>query len=183
MYSRFWHKFLYDLNLVPTEEPFKKLVNQGMIQGIVENVIMLKERKDGKPHFISADLITSGKIPPELYSRIPVHIDFVSNYGQPASHLNEEGIRSFIHWRPEYADAFFETTTGIYTIDQLTDIQLVTHSEIGKMSKRYHNVVNPDDVIERYGADCFRMYEMFLGPYRAIKAVGIRWVLKVSANS
>jgi leucyl-tRNA synthetase len=181
MYSRFWHKFLYDLGLVPTEEPFKKLVNQGMIQGIVENIIMLKERKEGKPHFISADLVTSRKLAPETYSRIPVHINFVTHYGQPASHLNEEGVRSFIQWRPEYAEAFFETSTGVFTINDLKDIQLTTHSEIGKMSKRYHNVVNPDDVIERYGADCFRMYEMFLGPIEQSKpwdTMGIEGVSK-----
>ena len=112
MYSRFWHKFLYDLGYVPTEEPFKKLVNQGMIQGIVESLLLFKERKNGKAHFISSELAAAREIPSELLSSIPVHISFVSAYGQPTSHLDSNGIASFIKWRPEYADAVFECFDG-----------------------------------------------------------------------
>jgi len=169
MYSRFWHKFLYDLGYVPTQEPFKKLVNQGMIQGIVESLLLFKERKDGKAHFISSELAAAREIPDELLSAIPVHISFVSAYGQPTSHLDGNGIESFIKWRPEYADAVFECFDGVYTSDNQNGATFYTQSEVGKMSKRYHNVVNPDDVIEKYGADCFRMYEMFLGPIEQSK--------------
>ncbi|MDQ3017214.1 MAG: leucine--tRNA ligase [Bacteroidota bacterium] len=181
MYSRFWHKFLYDLKFVPTEEPFKKLINQGMIQGIVESILLLKEKNNGQYHFISADMAASRNLRDTDYSRIPVHIDFVSDYGQPHSYVNQDGIASFIKWRPEYADAFFETIQGLYSASQFGDEKLVTYSEVGKMSKRYHNVVNPDDVIARYGADCFRMYEMFLGPIEQSKpwdTMGIEGVSK-----
>ena len=181
MYSRFWHKFLYDLGKVPTQEPFKKLVNQGMIQGIVESVYLFKEKTEGKTHFIGADLVGERKIPKEQLSSIPVHINFVSDYGHPDSHLNEKGIYAFIKWRPEYSDAFFETSTGRHHYVEGQQIKLQTLSEIGKMSKRYHNVVNPDDVITWYGADCFRMYEMFLGPIEQSKpwdTMGIEGVSK-----
>ncbi|HZV71485.1 MAG TPA: leucine--tRNA ligase [Saprospiraceae bacterium] len=181
MYSRFWHKFLYDLGKVPTQEPFKKLVNQGMIQGIVESVYLFKEKNDGKSHFISADLVVERNIPKEQLSAIPVHIDFVTDYGHPDTHLNENGIAAFIKWRPEYSDALFETNTGIHHFADLQNVKLHTLSEIGKMSKRYHNVVNPDDVISQYGADCFRMYEMFLGPIEQSKpwdTMGIEGVNK-----
>jgi len=181
MYSRFWHKFLLDLGMVHTEEPFKKLVNQGMIQGIVENVVMYKAKKNGKSHFISYELVTERNIPEEQLSFIPVHIDFVTNYGHPDSHLNAEGISRFIQWRPEYTNAVFECREGLFEFPNSTAAVLHTYSEVGKMSKRYHNVVNPDDVIDRYGADCFRMYEMFLGPIEQSKpwdTMGIEGVSK-----
>ncbi len=181
MYSRFWHKFLYDLGLVATQEPFKKMVNQGMIQGIVENVILMKARRDGKAHFISSELVAARGLSDDLLSYIPVHIDFVSNYGQPNSHLNAEGIAAFIKWRPEYESAVFECADGFHDTSTLDGTVLHTYSEVGKMSKRYHNVVNPNDVIDRYGADCFRMYEMFLGPVEQSKpwdTMGIEGVSK-----
>jgi leucyl-tRNA synthetase len=153
LYARFWHKFLHDLGKVPTDEPFRRLVNQGMIQGIVEYVYMLKEKRDGRSVFVSADNI-------EQYGEdaavlIPVYIKFVTDYGSPDSFLDLNGIEQFKAWRSDYADAIFETNSYAH---------LVTKSEVGKMSKRYHNVVNPDEVVAEYGTDCFRMYEMFLGP-------------------
>ena len=169
MYSRFWHKFLYDLGMVPTQEPFKKLVNQGMIQGVVESLFLFKEKNNGTAHFISSDVVASRNIAAESLSSIPVHISFVSAYGSPNSHLDSNGIEAFIKWRPEYADAIFECIDGQYTNSNFNDAIFYTNSEVGKMSKRYHNVVNPDDVIEKYGADCFRMYEMFLGPIEQSK--------------
>ena len=181
MYSRFWHKFLHDLGLVPTEEPFKKMVNQGMIQGIVENVIMLKSKKNGRAHFISSEVVDVIGLPEELLSYLPVHIDFVSNYGQPNSHLNADGIRAFVKWRPEYENAIFECAEGVFEYPNVQGATLNTYSEVGKMSKRYHNVVNPNDVIAKYGADCFRMYEMFLGPVEQSKpwdTMGIEGVSK-----
>lgn len=181
MYSRFWHKFLFDLGYVPTQEPFKKLINQGMIQGIVESLLLLKERVNGKARFVSSELAEARGLDDQLVSRIPVHIDFVSAYGQPGSHLTADGIRSFVKWRPEYADAEFECFDGVFTATTIGQSLFYTHSEVGKMSKRYHNVVNPDDVIEKYGADCFRMYEMFLGPIEQSKpwdTMGIEGISK-----
>ncbi|NNF36418.1 MAG: leucine--tRNA ligase [Saprospiraceae bacterium] len=166
MYSRFWHKFLYDKGRVPTVEPFKKLVNQGMIQGVIEYIYLSKEKRQGFNVFYSAEMVTdeSG------YARIPVHVDFVSNYGSKESYLDGKGIQKFVAWRPEYKDSIFITKEGEFSLDDLgDDIKLSTKSEIGKMSKRYFNVVNPDDVVDKYGADCFRMYEMFLGPIEQSK--------------
>jgi leucyl-tRNA synthetase len=153
LYSRFWHKFLYDMGKVPTQEPFRRLVNQGMIQGIIEYVYMLKEKRDGRSVFVSADRIA--EYGEENAIQIPVYIKFVTNYGSPDSFIDLRGMEQFKEWRSDYANAIFETNSYSH---------LVTKSEIGKMSKRYHNVVNPDDVVAEYGTDCFRMYEMFLGP-------------------
>ncbi len=160
MYSRFWHKFLYDLGYVPTPEPFKKLINQGMIQGVIE-FLYLSKSADEQKRFVSADQVNdSGD-----YARIPVFIDFVSDYGSKDSYLSPDGIRQFVEWRPDYADAVFVTADGEFKVGAMpVTFKFQTHSEVGKMSKRYFNVVNPDDVVDKYGADCFRMYEMFLGP-------------------
>ncbi len=173
MYSRVWHKFLYDKGLVPTVEPFKKLINQGMIQGVIEFVYLMKEKEDGKQHFVCTKLIKKRGV--TEYARIPIYVDFVKEYGSDNSYLNIESIEKFISWRPEYKDAFFECGKGTYhkgqfmTDGDAVDSHLFTHSEVGKMSKSKHNVINPDDVIERYGSDCFRMYEMFLGPIEQSK--------------
>lgn len=169
MYARFWHKFLYDLGYLPTEEPFKKLINQGMIQGVIEYLFLKKEKVNDIPWFYSADVVESKKIPRGELALIPVHIDFVSNYGQTTSYLDAEGIRSFLIWRNEYENAAFECSDKVYYSEDLEGAKMQTLSEVGKMSKRYHNVVNPDDVIATYGADCFRMYEMFLGPIEQSK--------------
>ncbi len=175
MYSRFWHKFLYDLGYVPTKEPFRKLINQGMIQGVIEFAYLLKDSEGGPARFISAPLAQKRGLEAEV-ARIPVHVSFVKNYGSPDSYLDLEGIEKFIEWRPEFRDAVFEAEEGIYQggaftprKEGATDMRFYTHSETGKMSKRYHNVVNPDEVVARYGADCFRMYEMFLGPIEQSK--------------
>jgi leucyl-tRNA synthetase len=175
MYSRFWHKFLFDKGLVPTNEPFKKLINQGMIQGVIEFLYLQKEKANGYNRFVSKDLAESET--DTEFAKIPVHVDFIQNYGSPKSYVNSESIQKFVDWRPEYKEAIFESSAGTYqngvftpkkgTAD--TEIHLVTVSEVGKMSKRYFNVVNPDDVVEKYGADCFRMYEMFLGPVEQSK--------------
>ncbi len=138
MYARFWHKFLYDLAYVPTQEPFKKLINQGMIQG--ESAFEYKVVNENK--YVSYNL-------KDEYNTIPIHvaINLVNDKGE----LDLEAVKA---WRPEHADAEFVLEDGKY---------IVGH-EVEKMSKSKHNVVNPDDVIEEYGADCFRMFEMFLGP-------------------
>ncbi len=174
MYSRFWHKFLYDLGYVPTKEPFKKLINQGMIQGVIEYIYLQKEKVDGNAKFLCSGLVTHDGNE-ENYTKIPIHIDYVTNYGAKDSYINLDGIKKFIDWRPEFANAIFECSKGIYQSgkftpkDGSTDSRLVTVSETGKMSKRYFNVVNPDDIVHKYGADCFRMYEMFLGPIEQSK--------------
>ena len=172
MYSRFWHKFLYDTGKVPTQEPFLKLINQGMIQGVIEYLYLKKEKdSQGRAVFTSADVVEANGNEDD-YTRITVHADFVQS-GQK-SFLNVEGIEQFKSWRPEYADAVFEGLAGDNTV-------FYTVSEVGKMSKRYFNVVNPDDIVDRYGADCFRMYEMFLGPIEQSKpwdTKGIDGVLK-----
>jgi leucyl-tRNA synthetase len=150
MYARFWHKFLYDKGWVPTKEPFKKLLNQGMIQGVVESVYYHKDERK----FYSAELVKD--MGEDQFAEIPVYVDFVTDYGTDHSYLSPEGIKRFKEWRPEYKDTAFVYADG--------SDQFHTKSEVGKMSKSKFNVINPDDVVEQYGADCFRMYEMFLGP-------------------
>ena len=168
MYSRFWHKFLFDKGLVPTREPFKKLINQGMIQGVIEFIYLKKEKTNGKSHFVCAKMAKEMGL--TNIAKIPVHVDFIQDYGSTNSYLNLESIQKFMEWRPDYADAIFECSKGVFhqgkfeSKGDATEPHLFSHSEVGKMSKRYFNVVNPDDVVEKYGSDCFRMYEMFLGP-------------------
>ncbi len=173
MYSRFWHKFLYDKGLVPTKEPYRKLLNQGMIQGIMENLFLQKEKVNGRSKFVCAHMVK--EMNADDFVKIPILVDYVADYGSPDSFLNLEGIKSFIQWRPEYANAIFECANGIYMDGVFkmktgeTDSRFFTASEVGKMSKSLFNVINPDDVVERYGADCFRMFEMFLGPVEQAK--------------
>lgn len=175
MYSRFWHKFLYDKGLVPTKEPFRKLINQGMIQGVIESLYMEKNKVAGNSRFVDANIAKAEMAEGKEFVRILVHADFVSDYGADNSYLNVEGIQKFAEWRPEYGSAVFESEQGIFEGGQFTpkngaeDIVVQTHSEVGKMSKSKYNVINPDDVVDRYGADCFRLYEMFLGPIEQAK--------------
>jgi leucyl-tRNA synthetase len=174
LYSRFWNHFLYDLGKVVRKEYAKKLINQGMIQGIIEYVMMQKEKVGEYRRFVCADLAAQESHDIE-FAKIPIHIDFVREYGVPGSFLNKESIEQFIAWRPEYADAIFECSGGVYhkgvfkAKEGHQGSHLVTYSEVGKMSKSKYNVINPDDVVARYGADCFRMYEMFLGPVEDAK--------------
>ena len=167
MYSRFWHKFLYDKGLVPGKEPFKKLVNQGMIQGVVESIYLYKSH-DGSHQFYTEELAKEHS--DKEFALLPVHVDFVTEYGSPRSHLTKAGIAQFLEWRPDYKGSVFHLSEGVFTLETLPDnARLTTKSEVGKMSKRYFNVVNPDDMVDKYGADCFRMYEMFLGPIEQSK--------------
>lgn len=184
MYARFWHKFLYDKGLVPTNEPFKKLINQGMIQGVIEFIFLDKGSDENQRRFVSADIAEAE--PQNEFAKIPVHVDFVENYGLPTSYLNKAGIDKFVAWRPEYKNARFEAGNGTYyagnvtLTDGATDIEMTTLSEVGKMSKSKFNVINPDEVISRYGTDCFRMYEMFLGPIEQSKPWDINGIDGVS---
>lgn len=142
IYSRFWNKFLFDLGLVCEDEPFKKLINQGMIQGRSNFVYRIKETNT----FVSLNL-------KDQYDTTPIHVDvnIVSN-----DHLN---IEKFKNWNPEYKTAEFILEDGKY----------ICGWAVEKMSKSMFNVVNPDDIVEKYGADTLRLYEMFLGPLEQSK--------------
>ncbi len=142
IYSRFWNKFLFDLGVSVKEEPFQKLVNQGMIQGRSNFVYRIKDTNT----FVSYNLKKD-------YDVTPIHVDvnIVSN-----DILDLEAFKS---WRPEYADAQFVLEDGKY----------ICGWAVEKMSKSMYNVVNPDLIVEKYGADTLRMYEMFLGPVEQSK--------------
>ena len=142
IYSRFWNKFLYDLGEVCEAEPFKKLINQGMIQGRTSFVYRIQ----GTNTFVSHGLKKDYDVTP-----IRVDINLVSN-----DTLDMEGFR---RWRPDFATAEFITEDGVYR----------TGYAVEKMSKSMFNVVNPDDIVDRYGADTLRLYEMFLGPLEQSK--------------
>ncbi len=142
IYARFWNKFLYDIGVVVKDEPFKKLINQGMIQGRSNFVYRIK----GTNTFVSYNLR-------HQHQATPIHVDV--NIVQHDV-LN---IEAFRNWNPEYRNAEFILEDGKY----------ICGYEIEKMSKSFHNVQNPDDLIERYGADTLRLYEMFLGPVEQAK--------------
>ena len=142
IYSRFWNKFLYDLGLVCEPEPFKKLINQGMIQGRSNFVYRIKDTNT----FVSLGL-------KDKYDTTPIHVDvnIVSN--------DVLDLEAFKASSPEYATAEFVLEDGKY----------VCGWAVEKMSKSMYNVVNPDDIVDRYGADTLRLYEMFLGPLEQSK--------------
>ena len=147
IYSRFWNKFLFDLGVSCKEEPFQKLVNQGMIQGRSNFVYRINSDDHSKaPVFVSAGLKNN-------YDVTPIHVDvnIVS-----ADVLD---IEAFKAWRPEYANAEFVLEDGKY----------ICGWAVEKMSKSMFNVVNPDMIVGKYGADTLRLYEMFLGPVEASK--------------
>ena len=142
IYSRFWNKFLYDLGYVCEDEPFRKLINQGMIQGRSNFVYMIP----GTNKFVSAGL-------KDQYETIPVHVDVNIVYNDKLD------IEAFRNWRPDYKDAEFVLEDGEY----------ICGWAIEKMSKSMYNVVNPDKICDTYGADTLRLYEMFLGPIEQAK--------------
>ena len=146
IYSRFWNKFLFDLGVSCKEEPFQKLVNQGMIQGRSNLVYRINRAPSNSPVFVSYNLRKD-------YDVTPIHVDvnIVS-----ADVLD---IEAFKAWRPEYANAEFVLEDGKY----------ICGWAVEKMSKSMFNVVNPDMIVEKYGADTLRLYEMFLGPVEASK--------------
>ncbi len=137
IYSRFWNKFLFDLGLTPKDEPFKKLINQGMIQGRSNFVYRIKNTNT---------FVSKGLIDKQDTTAIHVDVNLVSN--------DELDIDAFRNWQSDYSDAKFELENGKY----------ICGWEVEKMSKSLHNVQNPDDLVVKYGADTLRLYEMFLGP-------------------
>lgn len=197
LYSRFWNKFLYDMGLITVKEPFKKLINQGMIQGVsslayrltsisykgnqeeksekipeiylskgivdrinksnltkAESEIINKLIHEGVDNFNKANNTNHSIESLELSNTTPIHVDInmVKN--------NQLDIEAFKNWRPNLKDVIVITEA---------DGTFICGQEVEKMSKRYYNVVNPDDIIERYGADTLRLYEMFLGPLEQFK--------------
>ena len=142
IYSRFWNKFLFDMGVVCEQEPFKKLINQGMIQGRSNFVYRIKDTNT----FVSFNLKKD-------YDVTPIHVDvnIVAN--------DVLDLEKFKAWRPEFNNAEFVLEDGKY----------VCGWAVEKMSKSMFNVVNPDDIVERYGADTLRLYEMFLGPLEQSK--------------
>jgi leucyl-tRNA synthetase len=143
LYSRFWNKVLFDRGYVSAPEPFKKLINQGMIQGRSNYIYKLKDEHK----FVSFGLKEKYNDVVELH----VDVNIVEN--------DVLDLEAFKKWRPEYADAEFETEDGKY----------ICGWSVEKMSKRWYNVVNPDDVVAKYSADTLRLYEMFLGPLELSK--------------
>ncbi len=144
IYARFWNKFLFDLGLAKKEEPFQKLINQGMIQG--RSNFVYRSKQDNNL-YISKGLIKN------MDDVTPIHVDIniVDN--------DVLDVERFKAWRPEFAEARFELEDGKY----------VCGWEVEKMSKSMFNVQNPDDLVARYGADTLRLYEMFLGPVEQAK--------------
>jgi len=142
LYSRMWTKALYDLGLISFDEPFKKLLNQGMIQGSSRFVYRVR----GTNRFVSAGI-------KDQHDTDELHVDVNMVDGI------ELDVHAFRNWRDEYRDAEMVLENGKYLCGTLTE----------KMSKRLYNTVNPDTIVERYGADTFRMYEMFLGPVEMSK--------------
>ncbi|MFC2532970.1 MAG: excinuclease ABC subunit UvrA, partial [Capnocytophaga ochracea] len=145
LYSRFWNKFLKDRGFAPTEEPFKKLINQGMILGMSA----FAYRLEGTNTFVSKNQVKGQSVQ-------PIHVD-VSLLKDTSDELD---IDKFKAWRKEFANAEF-------ILEE--DGKYITGREVEKMSKSKYNVVNPDDICEQYGADTLRLYEMFLGPLEQAK--------------
>jgi leucyl-tRNA synthetase len=174
LYSRFWNLFLKDRGFIEQNEPFKKLINQGMILGMSAFVY----RIDGTNQYVSKNLAKN-------YQNHKIHVDISLLKGTS----DELDIEKFKNWRPEFADAefIFESGKSSLSFGNLKDSPIplkeikmreakgwgeekyICEREVEKMSKSKYNVVNPDDICEEYGADCLRLYEMFLGPLEQSK--------------
>ena len=165
IYSRFWNKFLFDLGYICEDEPFKKLINQGMIQGRSNFVYRYIGEGATGNLFISYNLIDN----PEYKDKVqPIHVNvnIVKN--------DILDVDAFRNWMPEFKNAEFIYSDGTTDIDNPymgtpTDKQYICGWAVEKMSKSMFNVVNPDDVVAKYGADTLRLYEMFLGPLEMSK--------------
>jgi leucyl-tRNA synthetase len=193
LYSRMWTKFLFDLGLIGFDEPFRKLVNQGMIQGISEmTIVQTSENQKGKlildytpPDWSNKalNLQNQDSIRQVFYSYdlldelIEHDVKFSTSYHFPVNSIvnNEVNIQKIIKERPDLEEAIYVCKGGFWIHgqwhgqDSSGKNKFYTKSEVEKMSKSRLNVVNPDDILEKYGADTFRMYEMFLGPVEQSK--------------
>ncbi|MDX2002738.1 MAG: class I tRNA ligase family protein [Chitinophagales bacterium] len=205
LYSRFWHKFLHDLGYVPSEEPFKKLVNQGMIQGVSEKILMSTGGKLNKTfhdyggiliprdnpnnlsytYYYSDDFYTEEQKASGGLTAINVPIQFVTNnvLDIPKYLISDKGkglkenavfLAQNGYWQNgefHHIDVSQNHLHHNYTTEEIKNLSsdFRTFSEVEKMSKSKDNVVNPDDIIAKYGADTFRLYEMFLGPIELSK--------------
>lgn len=163
IYSRFWDKFLFDIGCSCKDEPYEKLVNQGMIQGRSNFVYRINSDDHSKaPVFVSLGL-------KDKYETTPIHVDV------NIVHADVLDVEAFKAWRPEYKDAEFIFEDGSKSADRTSNEGAAGNAvykcgwAIEKMSKSMFNVVNPDDIVEQYGADTLRLYEMFLGPVEASK--------------
>ena len=163
IYSRFWDKFLFDIGCSCKDEPYEKLVNQGMIQGRSNFVYRINSDDHSKaPVFVSLGL-------KDKYETTPIHVDV------NIVHADVLDVEAFKAWRPEYKDAEFIFEDGSKSADRTSNESAAGNAvykcgwAIEKMSKSMFNVVNPDDIVEQYGADTLRLYEMFLGPVEASK--------------
>lgn len=184
LYVRFWTKFLFDLGLIPVNEPAQKLINQGMITGVSEKIYLVytthprhegsdKEWENKVNNPAKTNFFVSGSLIPtfnQMYAGYPapitinVDIDLVQN--------NKLDLERFIERRPEYKDYLFVTSLGDWHFGSKNEDAknaFTTFSEVEKMSKSKYNVVTPDNIVDTYGADTLRLYEMFLGPLEQSK--------------
>jgi len=152
LYARFWQHFMFDLGKVPQAEFARKLINQGMITGLSAIVY----RKSGTQHYVSHNLIDHKNTEAENFvghfEKLRVDVSLIN----ASDDIDLEGLRN---WQPQFKEATFDLENGAYVVGR----------EVEKMSKRWHNVVNPDQICEEYGADSLRLYEMFLGPLEQSK--------------
>ena len=152
LYARFWQHFMFDLGKVPQAEFARKLINQGMITGLSAIVY----RKSGTQHYVSHNIIDHKNPEAENFvghfEKLRVDVSLIN----ASDEIDLEGLRK---WQPQFKEATFDLENGAYIVGR----------EVEKMSKRWHNVVNPDQICEEYGADSLRLYEMFLGPLEQSK--------------
>lgn len=157
LYARFWTKFLYDRGIIPFEEPFKKMINQGMILG--KSCILLRDVEnphtyvsfDKQHEYIAAFPSQKGKTEEDRFQHLRVDVNLAEG-----DELDRDALKK---WQPEFAEAKFFPADGVFRCGH----------EVEKMSKRWHNVVDPEYLCNQYGADTLRMYEMFLGPVEQSK--------------
>ena len=174
MYSRTWHKFLFDLGLVPTIEPFKKLVNQGMITAYgyyIENMNFIKQ--DGSTCFMYGnscdhyESVITNQFGDEFISAFPARIPYVSNFLDQKNRFYRKDVNRYIEAVDQKSILY--VIPDFWAKDENGEEYITVNVVQEKMSKSKYNVQNPDEIVARYGADCFRMYEMFLGPIEQSK--------------
>ncbi len=196
LYSRMWTKALYDLGYIGFDEPFKKLVNQGMIQGssrFVKRIQLTSKQKGAaEKEIIATVFVSAGQANASIHQNHDIQINNlkekyfkkvsfpkekeINGYSLITLHVDvnivdgvELDINKFREWKPEYADAQFIFEDGSSSLDGVSGKKFICDVEVEKMSKSKYNTINPDVLVEKFGADTFRMYEMFLGPVEQSK--------------